>query len=111
MQSGNLGCLYNSLPDVKQKLIQPICKNYNYNNRIQASCSIENVLKIANFLSIFYLDKSSYSNSLLDHEYLYQLDENSSVRISMFGGLLNYFDLMIFVKILHIYNKNISLKF
>nr|UAD87918.1 hypothetical protein [Gracilaria textorii] len=102
MQSGNLGCFYNSSSDTKQKLIKPISKNFNCNNHVQSSCSVDNVLKVANFLSIFYLDPTSYSNSLFDYEYYKKLDDNCSVKISMFGGLLNYFDLMIFVKILYL---------
>nr|AAC04724.1 ORF1 [Gracilaria robusta] len=105
MQSGNLGCYYNCSSNIEHKLIQPLDKHYNNNNLIRVSCSAESVLKISNFLSM--LDKSSYSNSFLDYAYFYKLDDNCSVKISMFGGLLNYFDLMIFLKILYIY-KSVS---
>nr|AXR86332.1 hypothetical protein [Gracilaria ferox] len=107
MQSGNLGCLYNSISDKKQKLIQSIKSNFHSSNLVKSSCSTRSVLKLSNFLAIFYLDTHSYSNLLLDYEYYYKLDNNFSVKISMFGGLLNYFDLMIFVKILYLY-KSVS---
>nr|YP_010198510.1 hypothetical protein LK037_pgp001 [Gracilaria pacifica]UAD86926.1 hypothetical protein [Gracilaria pacifica] len=98
MQSGNLGCYYNSSSNIEQKLTQPIDKYCNDNNLIKVSCLSENVLKISNFLSMFYLDKSSYSNSFCDYEYFYKLDDNCSIKISMLGVLLNDFDLMIFLK-------------
>nr|UAD87306.1 hypothetical protein [Gracilaria pacifica] len=97
MQSNDLGCYYNSSSNIEQKLTQPVDKYYNDNNLIKVSCSAENVLKISNFLSMFYLDKFSYSNLFLDYEYFYTLNDKCSVKISMFGGLLNYFNLMIFL--------------
>nr|CAA35700.1 unnamed protein product [Agarophyton chilense] len=92
-----LGCLYSQN---SANSIQSVSSYFNRNN-ITISCKINNVLKISNFLSIFYLHTPSYSDSVLDYEFNYSFNSNVSVKISMLGGLLNHFDLMVFLSILY----------
>nr|YP_010199152.1 hypothetical protein LK225_pgp144 [Crassiphycus usneoides]UAD88601.1 hypothetical protein [Crassiphycus usneoides] len=100
-QSEILGCLYSKYLDQN-----PQSKFEDFDsNCLVASCKIEDVLKISNFLSIFSLDKSSYSSSFLNHEFNYSSDSTNFVKISMFGGLLNHFDLMVFLNILYAYKS------
>nr|AAC04752.1 ORF1 [Agarophyton chilense] len=73
------------------------------NYPIKSSCKVENVLKVFNFFSCFFLDTCKYSGLLTDHEIVITSSHNSVIKISMFGGLLNYFDLMIFMGILYNY--------
>uniref|UniRef100_A0AAU7YRL7 Uncharacterized protein n=1 Tax=Gracilaria hainanensis TaxID=2871843 RepID=A0AAU7YRL7_9FLOR len=71
----------------------------------------DQVLKVSNLSSIFYLESSHYSNSLLDYHLYRDLDHGVCFEVSMLGGLLNHFDLTVFINILHMYKSVIDLGF
>lgn len=105
--SNMLGSLY-SLP---VKLSKPIITEFAADHldlvktNTVASCNARDVLKVSNFFSVFYLHSCPYSNSVLDYELNCNYNFTTCVKISMFGGLLNHFDLTVFLSILYFYKS------